>query len=113
MQNNLIFELGKILKLEENYLNELSDDYQKADEEDQYKIMKILWDNFSKLYKKLINLKYQQSLAEIALDKKKLTSNLYQQARNEVLAYFEKILTGEIEDDKKINEIRQRILAFS
>jgi hypothetical protein len=111
MKNNLIYQLGMMIGLEESFLDDLNLDYQKATDERRYEIMDILWMNFFELIEKMTVIKYQQYLAEAALGKRPLATDLYQQAEKEVRQYLYKTLTGEIEDEQKIEEIRRKIFS--
>lgn len=109
-KKSLIWQLGKILGFEENYIQRLEKEYQLGNEDVRYEIMDILWRYFFTLYDKLTWEKYNQFLSEIALGKRKLSSDLYQQAQDEIKEYFKKVLTGEIEDEQKIAQLRKKIL---
>jgi len=111
MKNNLIYQLGKMIGLEESYLDKLNLEYQTTTDERRYEIMDILWKNFFELIEKMTVIKYQQYLAEAALGKRALASDLYQQAEKEVKQYLYKTLTGEAEDEQKIEEIRRKIFS--
>ena len=108
-KKSLIYQLGKILGFDDYYLQDLEEQYQKANERGKYEIMDVLWKNFFDLYERLTASKYGQFLKEVALGRRKLTSNMYQQAQEEVKTYFQKILTGELEDEEKLNQIREKI----
>lgn len=108
-QKSLIYQLGKILGFEEIYIQKLEEDYKKANEDSRYEIMDILWKYFFKLYDKLTALKYAQFFKEAAEGKRELSPTMYQEAQDEIKTYFKKILTGELEDEEKIEELRQKI----
>ena len=108
-KKSLIYQLGKILGFDEGYIAKLEERYQNANEDGRYEIMDILWRYFFKLYDKLTGLKYAQFFKEAAEGKRKLTSSMYQEAQDEVKTYFQKILTGEAEDEKKIKELTEKI----
>ncbi len=109
---HLIFQLGKMVGLDKSYLDKLYQEYLSADEDRRYQIMEILWDGFFKLLDKITELKFQQFIYEAALGKRKLTDDLYQKARQAAKEYLFKTLTGEIEDEQKIEEIRKKIFSF-
>lgn len=111
-KKSLIYQLGKILGFEESYIAKLEEEYQKANEDGRYEIMDVLWKYFFKLYDKLTALKYAQFFKEVAQGKRKLSPTMYQEAQDEIKTYFKKILTGEVEDKKKIEELRQKIAEF-
>ncbi|MFN4213130.1 MAG: hypothetical protein ACK4FL_04210 [Microgenomates group bacterium] len=111
-KKSLIYQLGKILGFEEDYIAKLEEKYQNGNEDVRYEIMDILWKYFFKLYDKLTALKYAQFFKEVAQCKRKLSSTFYQEAQEEVKTYFQKILTGEIEDEEKIRQLRQKIAEF-
>lgn len=111
--NNLIFQLGKMIGLDNEYLNKINNEYQNANEDRRYQIMEILWKGFFELLNDITKIKYRQFLAEVALGKRKLESDLYQQAQQETKNYLLKTLTGEIEDELKIEEIRKKISTFT
>ena len=111
--NNLIFQLGKMIGLDNEYLNKINNEYQNANEDRRYQIMEILWKGFFELLNDITKIKYRQFLAEVALGKRKLESDLYQQAQQEAKNYLLKTLTGEIEDERKIEEIRKKISTFT
>lgn len=113
MKNNLLYELGKMLGFKKDFLDRLNEEYQKADQLRRYQIMAIFWNNFSLLLERITRIKHKQFLAEVALGKRKLENNLYQQAREAAKEYLLKTLTGEIDDNQKIEEIRQRIISFT
>ncbi len=108
-QKSLIYQLGKILGFEESYIQKLEAEYQKANDDGRYEIMDVLWKYFFKLYDKLTALKYAQFFKEVAQGKRQLTSTMYQEAQEEVKTYFQKILTGEAEDEEKIELLRKKI----
>ncbi len=109
---HLIFQLGKMIGMNKDYLDKLYQEYQNASEDRRYQIMEILWKGFFKLLDDITELKFQQFIYEAALGKRKLTNDLYQQARQEAKEYLFKTLTGEIEDEKKIEEIRKKIYSL-
>lgn len=113
LNQKLIFQLGQIIGLDEEYLKELNEQYQKANKDKRYQIMEILWDGFFKLLKRLTAIKYQQYLAEVALGKRKLENDLYQQAQQEIKEYFLKILSGEAKDEKEIESLRKKIYSLA
>lgn len=113
LNKNLIFQLGQMIGLEENYLKKLNEEYLKANEDKRYQIMEILWDGFFRVLKRLTAIKYQQYLAEVAAGKRSLDSDLYQQAQQEVREYLLKILTGEAKDEKEIEALRQKIYSLA
>lgn len=113
MKNNLIFDLGKIIGLDKDYLEKLNNEYQEADKDRRYQIMDILWKGVFRLLDDITKIKYRQLLEEVALGKRKLESDLYQQAYQEAKNYLFKILTGEIDDEQKIDEIRKKIMLYA
>lgn len=109
---HLIFQLGKMIGLEKEYLDNLYQEYLHADEDRRYQIMDILWEGFFKLLDKITEIKFQQFIAEAAMGKRELTTDLYQQARQEAKNYLYKVLTDELKDEEKIEEIRKKIFSF-
>lgn len=109
---NIINQIGKILGFSDDYIKKLNEDYNQASYDGKYEMLDILWKNFFELYNKLTELKYSKMLSEVAMGKRSLDSNLYQQAQDEVKMYFKKVLTGEVEDEWKIQELRQKIMAL-
>ena len=111
--NNLIFELGRMIGLTNEYLNKINNEYIRSNKDRRYQIMEFLWKGFFNLLKDITNIMYRQFLAEVALGKRKLESDLYQQAQQEAKNYLLKTLSGKIEDERKIEEIRQKISTFT
>ena len=111
--NNLIFELGRMIGLTNEYLNKINNEYIRSNKDRRYQIMEFLWKGFFNLLKDITNIMYRQFLAEVALGKRKLESDLFQQAQQEAKNYLLKTLTGEIEDELKIEEIRKKISTFT
>lgn len=109
---HLIFQLGKMIGIDKDYLDKLYQEYQNASEGRRYQIMEILWNGFFRLLDRITELKFQQFIYEAAMGRRNLTSDFYQQARQAAKEYLFKTLTGEVEDEQKIEEIRKKIFSF-
>jgi len=113
IKGTIIEQLGKIIGFDDSYIKILNNEHQSADQDRKFEILSILWDSFFKLLDELTWIKYKQYNTEILQGKRKFSSNLYQEAREEVKQYFLDILTGQLEEKEKLEEIRQKIVLWA
>jgi Rad3-related DNA helicase len=113
IKRTIIEQLGKIIGFDEAYIKSLNDEYQNAGQDRKFKILAILWDSFFKLLDELTWIKYKQYNTEILQGKRKFSSSLYQEAREEIKQFFLDILTGQLEEKEKLEELRQKIALWA
>jgi hypothetical protein len=109
MKKLTIFDIAKILKFDVNQTNKLKKDFENANNESKVKIMETMWNSFFDLLKELSNLKYDQLLEEVSRGKRELKTDLYLQAKKEVIKEFEEILAGKPQETKQMDELRNRL----
>lgn len=107
---NIKFEdLFKILPLEEVDRKELEENFDGYDQDRKFNIKRILWDVFHKMTDELAGIKLQELELEIQEGKRKITPDLYQQARAFVMQDYRDILNGKKQDDEQIDKIRDQL----
>ncbi len=112
-KKSLIYQLGKMLKFDDVYIKQLEERYLKANEDERYRIMEILWDNFQQMMDNMIMVTYKYYLNEVTSGKRKVSSDIYQQAVDYVKEFLLKSLEGTVDDELKIEEIRRKIMEYA
>lgn len=109
MKKLTIFDIAKLLNFDANQTSQLKKDFEEADNETKVEIMDTMWSSFFELHKKLSDLKYNQLLGEVGQGKRELKTDLYLEAKKEVMKEFEEIIAGKQHDTKQIDELRDRL----
>lgn len=109
MKKLTIFDIAKLLKFDVNQMDDLKNNFESADNESKVEIMDTMWNAFFDLFKKLSDLKYKQLLGEVSQGKRELKTDLYLQAKKEVMKEFEEIISGKPQDTKQMDELRNRL----
>jgi hypothetical protein len=104
-----IYDVSKILGLDQKFCDELKNKYESYEEDKKMFISKTLWDGFWELYKKLSEVKYNQFLQEAEDGKRKLTTNIMNEAKSAVWKDFYEILAGKPQEKNEMEEIRNKL----
>lgn len=105
MRKFTISDLATVLQIDPGLKEDLVKRFDSFDSDTQYRTQEILWDGLHELKEKLTELKYEQFLAEVDEGKRKLMSDLYDQAEEAVWQDFEDILSGKKKEKEQIENI--------
>ena len=111
MKNLTVYDLAKILQLDNRIQEKLRKEYNGYNANLQYDILNILWNGVFELKTRLAKNKYELFLQEVDEGKRELNSNLYQEAVKAVWKDFENILAGynKMEETQQIQEAREKL----
>jgi hypothetical protein len=109
MKKLTIADISKILQLNNNYIEELSNNFSSYDEDLRYGIVEILWNGLHELKNRLAKLKYENLLLEVDEGKRQLTTDIYAQAVKAVWQDFEDILSGKKNELDQIATIKAQL----
>lgn len=109
MKKLTIFDIAKLLNFDASQTSQLKKDFEDADNETKVEIMDTMWSSFFELHKKLSDLKYNQLLGEVGQGKRELKTDLYLEAKKEVMKEIEETLAGKPQETKQIDELRDRL----
>lgn len=109
MRKLTIFDITDILQLDKDFKDSLKKNFSTYSEDLKYEITDILWDGLSKLQNRLTELKYEQFQNEVISGKRKLTNNLYNEAKQAVWQDLEDILSGKKQEVDQMEEIRSKL----
>ncbi len=112
-KQSLIYQLGKMMNFSDDYIRELENEYLQGNYDERYQLMDMLWKHFFKMMDDMIKVTYNSFLHEIETGKRSLTNDIYQQAVDYVKKFLLKSLEGTVDDELKIEEIRQKIMSYA
>ena len=109
MKKYTIFDIAKILQLDEEFQNELKTKFNTYDDAKKCEIIETLWSVLFELHDKLTVVRYNEFLKEIDDGKRELLNNLFLQAKRSVWQDFDQILAGKPKELEQIDEIRSKL----
>lgn len=109
MKEFTIFDIAKILQLDQEVQDNLQKNFDTYSDSLKYAITKTLWDGLYELHDELTKLQYELFLDEVRQGKRELMNNLNDLAKRSVWEDIEKMLTGEFHETQKIQEIRTKL----
>jgi len=104
-----MYDVSRILGLDQKFCEDLKNKYESYEEDKKMFVSKTLWDGFWELYKKLSEVKYNQFLQEAEYGKRKLTTNIMNEAKSAVWKDFDDILAGKPQEKNEMEEIRNKL----
>lgn len=102
-------DLFKILPLEKDVRESLTQNYDSYDDGRKNEIQHMLWDMFHTLIEKITQVYHAEFLDEIAQGKRNLSSDLMKEARKKAYDHCKRILSGEAEEQESITNIRNQL----
>lgn len=110
---NINFEnVLKILPLHSEYKKVLQSEYEQYDEDLKFNVLMILYRTFNEYDVMLTEAKFSEYMAEVVEGKRKLSKTMYLEAKKEVYKEFAEILAGKREEQKEIEQIRQKLQSY-
>lgn len=106
-------DIFKLLPISSEEASQWQAKYEQLDEAHKLEYQIALWNIFHEYKTELENLEYQTLLDEVGKGERKLTGAMDIEAKKRVRDYFQQLLSGETSDKKEIDEIREKLKAFS
>lgn len=106
-------ELLKIIPLDEDLRTSLLKEYDTYGESKKVEIDFTCIDIFSEMTEVLADIKFRQFLDEVQEGKRKLTTDLMDQAKEAVLQDYEDMLSGKKHEQEQIESIREKLQSLA
>lgn len=102
----------KILPLDKQFKETIQKEYETYDDVMKYEVVRIMCDAVDEYETMLANSIMEGYFAEVQEGKRKLTTDMYEQAKKEVYKEFEEIIAGKREEKQELEEIRKKLQSF-